>query len=109
MWKRDYAAAKIARRWKTIIPLFGISCAALTVCGMCWIGTIPPQRMQDKPKKHGVVIVTGPGGFKWEIEGLGNLIAPIIEQGKTMNKIEAMENHAQFPWMSDNPKDYTDG
>jgi hypothetical protein len=41
-----------------------------------------------------------------EIDGAHELIAPIIEQGQMMNKIEAMENNKQWPEMSPNPEDY---
>lgn len=105
MW-RDYLAAKIARNHRIVIILSGMLGAFLTVIVMCHTLSQDIEDNEFYRRKEGVVVITDPTGMRWEIEGLDEWLNPVIEQGKRMNKIEAMENHAQFPYLSDSPEDY---
>ena len=51
------------------------------------------------------IVIKGPLG-EHKVYGAKDWLSPIIEQGQRMNKIEAVENHAQFPHLSPNPEDY---
>ena len=67
---------------------------------------IAPEVPEMFRRKAGQIVVNVPGLGRVTVDGAGELLEPVVEQGRRMNKIEAMENHNQFEHLSPNPEDY---
>ena len=67
---------------------------------------LAPEAPEMFRRKEGQVVISVPGLGRVTVDGAQDLLEPVVEQGRRMNKIEALENHNQFEHLSPNPEDY---
>lgn len=95
-----YARPKI----NAAIIITGALLAVLATCELCR-NALPPQAPMQFGRPRPDITIQSPFG-EYKIYGAQDWIEPLIEQGRMMNKIEALENHNQFEHLSPNPEDY---
>lgn len=98
-----YFASIIARNYRLFIILCVFVIAGAFTCAICQDASRPhtPNSIGENPTMSVNYRLDG-----FDVYGGEKLLYPLTEQLQRMNKIEAMENHAQWPEMSDNPEDY---
>ena len=99
-----------ASRWfaihhRGIIKAIGSLVTVIGTFAICSTLSREREAQEDYRRRPGTITIETWAG-RIEIDGAQELIAPIIEQGQMMNKIEATENNKQWPEMSPNPEDY---
>jgi len=102
MW-RDYAAAKLANNYRLLLVAAVLAGAVGATCCLC-TRALPAEREIVRGRKPDL-IVSGPFG-EYKIYGAHDWLAPVIEQGRRMNQIEAKENHSVDPTLSPYPEEY---
>ena len=69
------------------------------------LATLPsPQRPVSASQD--AIVVTGPMGVEWRVEGANALIKPMLLELKRMNRIEAAENAENFKGLPSDPEAY---
>lgn len=102
----SYGFERYARpKLNAAIIIGGLATSVLFICVLCSNAGNAEGLGLSANKSRPDLIISGPFG-EYKIYGADRLLAPVIEQGRMMNKIEAMENHNQFEHLSPNPEDY---
>ena len=100
----DYAASIVARNHRKLIVFTGFALAIGATCELCRENGKHTQTFETAGSQPDITI-DGPLGT-YKIYGAKEWLEPVVRQGRMMNKIEALENHNQFPHLSGNPEDY---